>query len=109
MPSPSVGLPFDWHLPPQGPSGHSWAKSAAEAQAPSLHAQQLATYSPYADVYERWQQGQPLDWAVAKTGPEPGMCVALPPGCAPCSGLLGLRAWALPCLPAAHCAVVCWG
>ena len=65
MPSPAVGLPFDWHLPPKGLSGHSMPH-ADEAQITGLHVAQLAPYSPYADVYKLWSQGQSLDWAANK-------------------------------------------
>ena len=65
MPSPAVGLPFDWHLPPKGLSGHSMPH-AGEDKITGLHVAQLAPYSPYADVYELWSQGQSLDWAANK-------------------------------------------
>ena len=67
MPTPPVGLPFDWHLPPVQYSLLA-AKGARDVTA--LHALQLAPHSPYADVHELWAQGQSLDM-----GPDmPPMC-----------------------------------
>ena len=69
MPTPSVGLPFDWHLPPVSTRILRTEDTAAR-DVTALHALQLSPHSPYADVHELWAQGQSLD-----IGPEmPTMC-----------------------------------